>query len=134
MSGQMRPGLTLVIAQQKARSLHCVLIAMQTSNHIKLSAESAEKVTGFLVEVLEFEVINNDYSFEDEKGILLTNRYANTLFVTQGNGSQHKKPVTINTSDCLKACFRLSAYGLKTINQPYYTDNGLAAEVLDEYG
>jgi hypothetical protein len=119
---------------EKSCSLHCVLIAMQTSNHIKLWAESAEKVIGFLVQILEFEVINSDYSFEDEKGTLLTSRYGNMLFVIQGNSIQHKKPVTINTSDCLKACFRLSAYGLKTINQPYYTDNGLAAEVLDQSG
>jgi hypothetical protein len=134
MSWQMRRGSTLVIAQRKIRTLPCVLIAMQTNNHIKLSAENAEKVIEFLVEVLEFEVVNNDYSFEDEKGTLLTNRYGNMLFVKQGNGAELKKPVTINTSDCLKACFRLSTYGLKTVNQPYYTDNGLAAEVLDESG
>lgn len=107
---------------------------MQTSNYIKISAGNAEKVIEFLVQILEFEVINNNYSFGEGKGTLLTNRYGNILLIKHGNDSYPKKPITINTSDCLKSCFQLSAYGLKTINQPYYTDDGLAAEVLDQFG
>ena len=111
-----------------------MFIAMQTSNYIKISAGSADKVIGFLIQILEFEVINDNYSCGEGKGTLLNNRYGNILLVKQGNDTQTKKPITINTSDCLKSCFRLSAYGLKTINQPYYTQNGLAAEVLDQFG
>jgi hypothetical protein len=108
---------------------------MQTNNYIKLPAGSTEKVIDFLVQILEFEIVNNNYSFEEGKGILLNNPYGNTLLITkQSSKIRPEKPVTINTSDCLKSCFLLSAHGVKIVSQPYYTHDGLAAEVSDQFG
>jgi hypothetical protein len=108
---------------------------MHTNNYIKLPAASTENVIDFLVQALDFEVINANYVVGEEKGILLNNRYGNTLVITKlSDGAKPVKSVTINTSDCLKSCFRLSACGVKIVSQPYYTDQGLAAEVADQFG
>jgi len=107
---------------------------MQTNNYIKSPTSTTDKAVELLVQALEFEVINGEYLFEDGKGILLNNPHGDTLLITQQNETQPGKPVIINTPDCLKSCFQLSACGVKIIDHPYYTTDGLAAELSDQFG
>jgi len=108
---------------------------MQTNNYIKLSTASASKVVDLLVQAFEFEVIDGSHPNEEGNGILLSNPHGSALLVTNPVGeTQPAQRVIINTSDCLKSCFQLSEYGIKIIDQPYYTDDGLAAEVSDQFG
>ena len=107
---------------------------MNTDDLRKIFVRDPEKVTGFLNTALGFSLIHT-YQSGEGKGTVLCNQHGDTfLLVEQATDNRTKQPIIINTPDCLQTCFRLSASGIRFLNNPYYTDESLMAEIIDPYG
>jgi hypothetical protein len=108
---------------------------MNTNDLRKIFVRDPEKVTSFLNTTLGFSLINTYKSEDEGEGTVLGNQDGNTLLlIEQRANNKGKQPIVINTSDCLKTCFHLSASGVRFLNNPYYTDESLMAEIMDPYG
>jgi hypothetical protein len=108
--------------------------AMNTDDLRKIFVQDPEKVTGFLNATLGFSLIDT-YQSGEGKGAVLCNQYGDTfLLVEQATDSKTRQPIIINTPDCLQTCFHLTASGVKFLNNPYYKDESLMAEIIDPYG
>lgn len=108
---------------------------MNTDDLRKIFVRDPEKVTSFLNATLGFSLINTYRSDDEVGGTVLGNQDGNTfLLVEQRTDNKARQPIIINTPDCLQTCFHLSASGVRFLNNPYYTDESLMAEIMDPYG
>ena len=108
---------------------------MNTDDLRKIFVRDPEKVTSFLNTTLGFSLINTYRSDDEVGGTVLGNQDGNIfLLVEQRTDNKARQPIIINTPDCLQTCFYLSASGVRFLNNPYYTDESLMAEIMDPYG